>query len=273
MRSTARRRLLPDSYPSLTIKCDDLAVRRILRHRLVVGGVALAFAAGGGAAYAATQSSSNPRQAFVNDVAKRLNVSPQRLTSAIKAAEIDRLNAAVKDRRLTRAQANAIKHAIEAKGPPFVGPGPGPILPPGPIGGPPFSGGPPPFELARPFAAAASYLGLSESQLFKDLHSGRSLAQIAKARGKSVSGLERAVTATIKSRLDRALAAGRLTKSQEQQILKGLSLRLHDLINRGPPVLKPGPPPAPGPGPPPAPGLGRHLGPIPRAHLSMVPPF
>jgi AraC-like DNA-binding protein len=265
VRSTARRRLLPDSYPSLTITWDDLAVRRILRHRLVVGGVALAFAAGGGAAYAATQSSSNPRQAFVNDVAKRLNVSPQRLTSAIKAAEIDRLNAAVKDRRLTRAQANAIRHAIETKGPPFVGSGPGPVLPPGPMGGPPFFGGPPPFELARPFAAAASYLGLSESQLFKDLHSGRALAQIAKARGKSVSGLERAITATIKSRLDRTVTAGRLTKPQEQQILKGLSIKLHDLINGTPTVLGPGPPPSLGP--------GRHLGPIPRAHLSMVPPF
>jgi hypothetical protein len=95
-------------------------VRRILGHRLLIAGVVVAFAAGGGVAYAATQSSSNPRKAFVNDVAKRLHVSPQRLTSAIKAAEIDRLNAAVKDGRLTQAQANTIKHAIETKGPPFI---------------------------------------------------------------------------------------------------------------------------------------------------------
>jgi hypothetical protein len=240
-------------------------VRRILRHRLVIGGVAVAFAAGGGAAYAASQSSSNPREAFVNDVAKRLNVSPQRLTSAIKAAEIDRLNAAVKDGRLTRAQANAIKHAIQTKGPPFVGPGPGPLLgPPGtlrgvpvPFGGPPPFGGPRAFGIARPFAAAASYLGLSESQLLKDLRSGRSPAQIAKARGKSVSGLERAVTAAIKSELDRAVAAKRITKAQEQKLLAGLSSRLHDLIHGTPPPF----------------GPKRQLGPIPRAHLSMVPPF
>ncbi len=198
----------------------------------------VAFAAGGGAAYAATQSSSNPRQAFVNDVAKRLHVSPQRLTSAIKAAEIDRLNAAVKDGRLTQAQANAIKHAIEAKGPPFVGPGPGPIVgppgsfrgPPGPFGGALF------FGHASPVAAAAGYLGLSVTQLFNELRSGRSVAQIAKARGKSVSGLERAVTAAIKSRLDRAVASGRLTKSQEQQLLRTLSTRLGDLINGTPPA-------------------------------------
>jgi hypothetical protein len=255
----ARSRFGLDSYFSLTIRWDDCVVRGILRHRLLIGGVVIAFAAGAGAAYAATQSSSNPRQAFINDVAKRLHVSPQRLTSAIKAAEIDRLNAAVKGGRLTQAQANAIKHAIEAKGPPFVGPGPGPI--PGPPGA--FGGAPGPlaapffFGPARPLAAAASYLGLSETQLFRELRSGRSPAQIAKARGKSVSGLERAVTAAIKSRLDQAVAAKRITKAQEQKLLAALSSRLHDLIN----------------GTPPAHGFGRQLPPIPRAHLSEVPPF
>jgi AraC-like DNA-binding protein len=218
--------------------------------------VAVAFAAGGGAAYAATQSSSNPRQAFVNDVAKRLHVSPQRLTSAIKAAEIDRLNAAVKDGRLTQAQANAIKHAIEAKGPPFVpGVGPGPLRrPPGPFGGALF------FGHASPIAAAAGYLGLSVPQLFNELRSGRSVAQIAKARGKSVSGLERAVTTAIKSRLDRAVASGHLTKSQEQQVLRTLSARLGDLINRTPAHLKP-------------PRGGPSVAPFPQTRTSMVPPF
>ncbi|MBV9337869.1 MAG: hypothetical protein JO243_18445 [Solirubrobacterales bacterium] len=234
-------------------------MRRILRHRFLIGGVVVAFAAGGGVAYAATQPSSNPRQAFVNDVAKRLHVSPARLTSAIRAAEIDRLNAAVKDGRLTQAQASAIKHAIEAKGPPFVGPGPGPFVgPPGSFRGPPgpFSGALF-FGHASPFAAAAGYLGLSVTQLVNELRAGRSVAQIATARGKSVSGLERAVTAAIKSRLDRAVAAKRITKGQEQKLLAVLSSRLHDLIN----------------GTPPAHAFGRQLPPIPRAHLSEVPPF
>ena len=152
----------------------------------------------------------------MNDVAKRLHVSPQRLTSAIKAAEIDRLNAAVKNGRLTQSQANAIKHAIEAKGPPFVpgSVGPGPLhRPPGPYGGPPGPlGGALFFGHASPIAAAAGYLGLSVPQLFNELRSGRSVAQIAKARGKSVSGLERAVTAAIKSK---TRPSGRLGASHE----------------------------------------------------------
>lgn len=217
-------------------------MRRILRHRLVIGGVALAFAAFGGAAYAASQSGSRPRASLLNDVAKRLNVSPQRLSSAIKGALIDRLNAAVKDRRLTRAQAKAIEHRIEQNGgPPFLfGPGPGAFAhPPGHLGGPP------PVGDARPLAAAASYLGLTEMQLFNELRSGHSLAQIAKARGKSVSGLQRAITATVKSRLDQAVSAGRVTKAQEQHLLSMLSSRLRDLIIRTPPAFAPwrgGPP-------------------------------
>lgn len=214
-------------------------MRRILRHRLVIGGVVLAFAASGGAAYAASQSGGNPRGAFLTDVAKRLNVSPQRLQSAIKGAAIDQLNAAVKDGRLTRAQANAIKQRIERNGgPPFML---GPPLPFAPSRGvfphPPGQFGvPAPFALAPPFAAAAKYLGLSEKQLLNDLRAGHSPAQIAKTRGKSVSGLERAVTAAIKSRLDHAVAAGRITKSQEQRLLSRLSGMLGALINRTPPA-------------------------------------
>lgn len=219
----------------------------------------MAFAAGGGAAYAASQSSSNPRGAFLNDVARRLKVSPQRLTSAIKAAEIDRLDAAVKEGRLTRAQADAIKRAIQTKGPPLgFGPGPGVLRrAPGRFGGGPPFGGPPRFGHAGPLAAAAGYLGMTEIQVFEELRSGRSLAQIAKARGKSVSGLERAITTTIKSRLDQGVAARRITKSQELQLMRRLSSRLGDLINRTPPRF----------------GPGRQGAPVPWAHPAPVPPF
>ncbi len=196
----------------------------------MIGVVAVAFAAAGGGAYAATQSTTSPRQAFLNDVAKRLNVSPQRLTAALKAALIDRLNVAVKDGKLTQAQANAIEHRLEQTGraPFLLGPGMGP-RPGGPRG---FFGGPKQPGRAGPLAAAAKYLGLSDTALRKDLQSGRSLAQIAKSRGKSTAGLERAMVASVKAKLDRAVASGIVTKSQEQQILNRLSSRLSALIQR-----------------------------------------
>ncbi len=51
-------------------------------------------------------------------------------------------------------------------------------------------------------AAAADYLGLSLSDLRADLQGGQSLADIAAAQGKSVSGLEDAMIAAMSSHLD-----------------------------------------------------------------------
>src|SRR5207302_573533 len=83
------------------------SMQSMLKRKAVIGTATLAVAALGGGAYAATQSSSNPRQAFLNDVAKRLHVTPQQLQSAVKGAYLDRLQAAVAAGKLTQGQANA----------------------------------------------------------------------------------------------------------------------------------------------------------------------
>jgi hypothetical protein len=230
-----------------------------LKRKLAVGGATLAAAALGGGAYAATQTQTNPRQAFLNDVAKRLGVSPEKLSSALKGAAIDRLEAAVKAGKLTQAQADAIKRRIEQGG---VGPGP---LAPGPflghrqlVPGHPFLhhfgghlafGGP---IAACPIAAAAKYLGLTDAQLRNQLMAGKSLAQIAQSQHKSVSGLQSAIQAAVKTRLDKAMSAGFLTKAQEQRIL---SKMIPAIINRklekpgfGPRFRKGGLPAPPPPG-------------------------
>ncbi len=235
-----------------------------LKRRLAFAVVAVAAAAFAGGAYAATKdSNASVRQAFLNDVAKRLHVTPQQLTSALEGAEVDQIDAAVAAGKLTQAQANALKQRVQKghvllgalglfrvgapPGAPFPG-GPGffrgnlrPRMFPGPAGKPPFPGGKPPFPAPRlafpavgPLAGAAGYLGLSESQLLKQLGSGKSPAQIAKAQGKSVSGLEAAMVAKIKARLDRAVAAKKLTSAQEQKILKGFSNAIGKLVNRAP---------------------------------------
>ena len=64
-----------------------------------------------------------------------------------------------------------------------------------------------------PLAAAASYLGLTVDQLRTQLESGKSLAQVAQAQGKSVSGLKAALIADAKSHLAEAVADGRLTQA------------------------------------------------------------
>jgi hypothetical protein len=201
------------------------AIHSRFKRKLAIGTVALAAVAGAGGAYAATHhSAANARQTFLDDVAKRLNVTPAQLSTALKGATLDRLAAAVKSGRLTQAQANALKQRIERKGaagPLFFGPGP--------LRRHLFYGAGP--EHAGPLAAAATYLGLTSAQLGKQLVSGKSLAQIAKVQGKSTSGLEQAMTAALKKRLDTAVANKRITAAQEQQLLGRLSSRIGDLIN------------------------------------------
>ena len=78
------------------------------KRRIVIGASVVAAAAFTGGALAATQSSgTSERQAFLNDAAKRLHVSPSQLSTALQSAAIDRLKAAVAAGRLTQAEALA----------------------------------------------------------------------------------------------------------------------------------------------------------------------
>jgi hypothetical protein len=204
------------------------------KRKLVIGSTVLAVAACAGGAVAATQGSSqNPRQQYLDDVAKRLNVTPAQLDSALKGAALDQLAAAVKAGKLTQAQANALKQRIQqgaAGGAPFLGPprafGPGRFGPG--LGGAVF------FGPDAPAAAVAKYLGLTEAQLIRQVESGKSLADIAKAQGKTTAGLEQAITDAAKARLDRAVANKRITAAQEQKILKSLSAGINDIVNSTP---------------------------------------
>ncbi len=84
-------------------------------------------------------------------------------------------------------------------------------------------------------SAVASYLGLSTEQLRADLTSGETLAQIATAQRRSVSGLEQTIESAMKARLDQAVAAGKITSQREQLILSRLPARLDNLVNRAHP--------------------------------------
>jgi len=155
-----------------------------IKRRIAIGAAGLTILGGGGGAYAiADRGNDDERQAFLSDAAKRLHVSSSELRSALKGAMDDRIQADVKSGKLTQKQADAIKRH---KGP----------------------GGPPRRELhvAGPFMeglqAAAKYLDLTNAELRKQLQSGKSLAQVAKDKNKSVDGLKAAIKDALQSRLD-----------------------------------------------------------------------
>src|SRR5581483_5429204 len=144
--------------------------------------------------------------------------------------QIDRL---VKDGKLTQAQADKIKQRIQQGKGPLAG---GPLVGPrrfflGPLGGMDRGG---PF-LIKPFFggldAAAKYLGLTDAQLHQKLATGKSLADIAKAQNKSVDGLKTAIKNQLKSQLDKAVTAKKITQAQEDKVLGNIDKRLDKIVN------------------------------------------
>lgn len=178
-----------------------------LKRKLTLALVAIIAVAAAGGAYAATQSSSgSSRQAFLNDVAKRLNVAPAQLTSALQGAYADRLAAEVAAGRLTQAQANAIEQRIKSSGvAPVLGlGGHGAGWGAGNWGGA-VKGLPRAPRLGRfgahgDLGAVASYLGLSNAKLLGDLRAGKSLTQIAASQHKTAAGLRRALASAFGNR-------------------------------------------------------------------------
>jgi hypothetical protein len=213
------------------------------KRKLAVGAAGLAVLTGSGGAYAAAagtpQVTPKPaadhaaeQKAFLDDVAKRLNVTRDQLDAAVKGAAEARIDAAVKDGKLTQEQGEAAKKRL-ANGVPMLG---GPILggrPHGP-GGPGF-GERRGFGLGFGFEGAASYLGLTEAQLREQLQDGKSLADVAKAQNKDVAGLKAALKANVTKKLDEAVKDGHLTEAQKTRILADVDDRLDDVINGTPP--------------------------------------
>jgi hypothetical protein len=161
------------------------------------------------------------RDAWLADVAGRLNVDQADLEDAMTSASIDRLVAANKDGRLSDDQlAEMEKHIRQGD------------LPPGPV---PFGGGPilTPPPGGGPISAASDYLGVDEDELFDRVSKGDSLADIAQYEGKSVDGLKQAILNDERRRLDKAVDDGDLTQSQADDALDGLESHLDDMINGG----------------------------------------
>jgi hypothetical protein len=227
------------------------------KRKLAVGAAGLAVLAGGGGAYAAgTSSTATPnktaakpadlaaeQKAFLDDVAKRLNVTRDQLDAAVKGAAEARIDAAVAAGKLTKEQGAEAKKRLDSGAPLFGLGGPrggGPGFGHGGPGGPGGRGGPGHFG-GFGLDAAATYLGLSEDALRTQLQSGKSLADVAKAQNKDVAGLKAAMKDAVTKRLDQAVTDKKLTADQKAKILADIDARLDDIINGKAPKRPDGP--------------------------------
>jgi len=176
---------------------------------------------GAAAAVAASSalSASEESKAVIEDAAGQLGVEPDALSDALKQALKNRIDAAVQAGRLTEAQGAELKERIDSgDGLPLFGgirPGGHGLGHTGPFGN---------------LDNAAAYLGLTEAEL-RDQLADKTLAEIAKDREKSVDGLVQVLATAAEKRIDEAVADGRLTEEQANELKSELDDRIEALVN------------------------------------------
>jgi ribosomal protein S20 len=194
-------------------------------------GAAVLLVAGLGAAGAVAASRilspTDESKAIIDDAAAQLGVQPKKLSDALKQALENRIDAAVDAGVLTAEQGQRLKARIDAGEYPF-------LFAPGVDSRDGFRGD----DLWQRglghhtdfLGAAAAYLGMSEDDLREALE-GKTLAEIAKDKGKSVSGLVAALVAAEEKKIDEAVAGGRITKAQATEIKARLQDRMQALVD------------------------------------------
>jgi hypothetical protein len=201
------------------MKGTNVLSRQIKSKRFFAAAAAIAVVAGGGAALAASNGSSTSGNGFLARVAQHLGISTEKLQDATKAAAIDQVDADLKAGRITKAQADELKARINAGGFPFFG-GPGRFGEFHHLG---------PIGVHR--QATADYLGLTVAQLDARVAKGQSLADVAKAQGKSVDGLKDAILVDAKKHLDQAVSDGKLTQAQADAMYNRLKADVDEIVN------------------------------------------
>jgi outer membrane murein-binding lipoprotein Lpp/AraC-like DNA-binding protein len=193
------------------------------RHKVVIAVVAALSVFVVGAAVAADRvlSPGQERQAVINDAARQLGVEPRELSDALEQALKNRVDAAVRDGRITEEEAAKLKERIDAGDAPLFGLGPGPGFRHDHRHG----------ALPAKADAAARYLGMTQAELRSALEDGKTLAQIARDRGKSVAGLVDALVAPAEQKLNQLVEDGRVTQAEKRELLSRLREHLTDVVN------------------------------------------
>ena len=84
------------------------------------------------------------------------------------------------------------------------------------------------------FEAAAKYLGVTEAALRETLQENeQTLAEVARAKGKSVDGLKTAIGNAIRADLEQAVEDGRLTQAQADRIVEGIGEKVDRIVDEG----------------------------------------
>ncbi|HEV8634459.1 MAG TPA: DUF2680 domain-containing protein [Chloroflexota bacterium] len=205
--------------------------------KILVGALAAAVLTATAATAALAQTpepkpTEKPRAERANELldglASRLGKSPEELRAAIVAAQKDLVAKALAAGRLTQEQANRLTQRIEQRAAEGLGLGA--------LRAPKIAA-----RVAPKIAATrelAHFLNLEPRELAQELRAGKSLAEVAQAKGKSRDDVKAFLTNQAKTRFDKLVADGRLTREQADARLKALTERLDRAIDQKVPARR-----------------------------------
>jgi len=168
-------------------------------------------------------------ETFFKALASRLGIDEAKLKTDIIGAIGDTLDQAVKDGKITQAQAGQIKNdmgqGINSGNFPFFGFGKGHGRFPG------YKMGRFEFDTLGP-AEFAKALDMNEQDLINELNSGKSIAQVAQEHNVDLNQVKQTVLADVKSQLDTAVKNGTVTQSHADNVYQKISNNIDNLLNK-----------------------------------------
>jgi hypothetical protein len=174
---------------------------------------------------AVTSASAADSPSLADDVAARLGITPEKLRTAFRDALAARIDAAVEAGKLTAEQGAKLKERLaNANGLGLRLRGRLAMKHPRLVHGI--------HARAHRLGPVTKYLDISPQELRSQLRSGKSLAQIATAQGKTPDGLVDAITAPAKARLAKAVEKGRLTQQRADELLSRLTDAVEKAVQR-----------------------------------------
>jgi len=180
----------------------------------LIAAAALGLAVVGvGAGFA--QQGNGTASTFLAKVAAKLGIGEDKLKTAVDEAYDETLDEAVTAGRLTQEQADTLKERGFDFAPQF-GPGFGER---GPRGG------------VQVMDAAATVLGMSVDDLMTELKDGKSLADVAEAKGISVEKLTADLLGQVKVQLDGRVSDGELTQEQADSIYAQTESNIDQIVS------------------------------------------
>jgi len=184
-------------------------------------------------------------QAFKEAMAKALGISVEEYDAALDQAREEVLTKAVEEGSLTQEQADRIRErADEGFGPGMMGGGLGPGMMGRGMGrgmmGRGLGFGMMGDSEISLLAVAADKLGMTVDELQTQLRDGKTVADLAKEKGVDLQTILDAFLAPRQEALSQAVADGKITQEQADQMLENMRDMIEDHLNGEMPMLGPG---------------------------------